>query len=111
MLRHVTRQPANFVGELAQLLPERRVLAPLKSRQVVHLVVQLIGSTIGELGYELDFAKRQVERFPDFPHCRPQPVRGECAHQSRVLGAVARVHAADQLLADLTREVEIDVGH
>src|SRR5207247_5072947 len=42
---------------------------------------------------------------------RSQTIGRKCAHQPRVLGAVASVHAADQLLTDLTREIEIDVGH
>src|SRR5882762_11707140 len=111
MLRHVTGQPADFLGQLAQLLPERRVLAAGKTGKVLQFVRQSDRPTVRQLCNELDFTKRQVERFPDFADRGAQAIRGEGADEPRVLGAVARVYPADQLLADLAREVEIDVGY
>ena len=111
MLRHVARQSADLVRQLAQLFPERRVFAAAESRQVIHFVVQLVRAAIGELGDQFDFTERQIERLADFAHRRAQPVRRERAHQTGMLGAIARVDAADQLFANLAREIEIDVRH
>ncbi len=40
VLRDVTRQPRDFFSELAQLLPERSILASLESGQLVELIRQ-----------------------------------------------------------------------
>jgi len=111
MLRHVARQSADLVRQLAQLFPERLVFAATESRQVIHFVVQLVRAAIGELGDQFDFTERQIERLADFAHRRAQPVRRERAYQTGMLGAIARVDAADQLFANLAREIEIDVRH
>src|SRR5467141_1365242 len=104
-------QAADFMCELAQLLPKRRIFATGKTGKMLQLVRQSVRSSVREFGNELDFAQRQVERFADLADSRPQSIRGKGADEPRVLGAIARVHAADQLLADLAREIEIDVGH
>ena len=111
MLRDMARQTANLVRELAQLLPQRRVFPSFKARQVVHFIRQLVGAAVGELRHELDLAERQIECLADFTHRRSQPVCRERADESHMLGAVARVDAANQLLADLARKIEVDVRH
>ena len=104
-------QTTDFLRELAQLLPERRIFAPGKTRKMFQLVRQSLRPTVRQFGDQLDFAERQVERLADLADGRSQSIRGEGADEPRVFGAIARVHTADQLLTDLAREIEIDVGH
>ena len=73
-------------------------------------VRQSVRPAVRQFCDQLDFAERQVEGLADFADRRPQSIRGEGADEPRVLGAISRVHAADQLLADLAWEIEIDIG-
>src|SRR2546429_504652 len=69
------------------------------------------GPPVRQLGDLLDLSKRQIERLADLAHRGAEPVGGEGADQPHVLVAVALVDPPDQLLADLAREVEVDVGY
>src|SRR5438876_4477113 len=111
MLRDMAWQTADLMGELAQLLPERRISAAGKTGKVLQLVRQSVRPAVRQFCDELDLAQGQVECLADFAHGRPQSIRGEGTHEARMLGAIACVHAADQLLTDLAREIEIDVWH
>src|SRR3989441_5986159 len=111
MLRDMAWQTADLMSELAQLLPERRIFAAGKTGKVLQLVRQSVRPAVRQFCDELDLAQWQVECLADFAHSRPQAVGWERAHEARMLGAIACVHAADQLLTDLAREIEIDVGH
>src|SRR5882762_11341013 len=107
----MARQATDFMRELAQLLPERRIFAPRKTWKVFQFVRQSVRPPVRQCCDQLDFAERQVERLADFTDRRSQSIRGEGADEPCVLGAVARVHTPDQLLADLAWKIEIDVGH
>ena len=61
-------------------------------------------------GHPLDLPRRQPQRLAQLADRAPGPVGGEGGDQRRALVAVALVHARDQLLADVAREVEVDVG-
>ena len=111
MLRHVARQSANLVRECTQIPPQGSILAAGKARQMFHLFGKVVRAPIRQLCDQLDFAEWQVECFADFAHGRAQPIGGERTHEPNVLGAVARVDTADQLLANLAGEIEIDVRH
>ena len=65
---------------------------------------------LGQLGELLQLAQGQLERLADLPHGRLEPVGGEGADEPRVLGPVALVDAEDQLLTDVAREVQVDIG-
>ncbi len=111
VLRDVARQAPDFFGELAQLFPEGRVFAPREPGELLQLVRQSTRPPVRQFRHQLDLSERQVERFADLTHRRPQPVGGKGADEADVLVAVALVDAADQLLADLAGKIEIDVGH
>ncbi len=111
MLRHVARQPGDFGREFAQLAPQRRVHPLGEPGQELELLAERPGrAVLGEARHLLELARREVERLADLPHGRPQAIGGERAHQPDVVVPVALVDAADQLLADLAREVQVDVG-
>ena len=56
-------------------------------------------------------AEGQPERLADVSDRAARAVGREAGHQRRVLFSVALDDAHDQLLADVAREVEVDVGH
>ena len=78
---------------------------------MIHLIRQPFRPPVRQFRHQFDFAERQIERLADFPHRRSQPVGRKRANQSHMLGAVACVHAQDQLFTDLAREIEVDVRH
>ena len=65
----------------------------------------------GDLREPLELGVRQAERLADVADRAARAVRRERRDERRVLAAVALGHAHDQLLADVAREVEVDVGH
>src|SRR5918999_1747931 len=58
----------------------------------------------------LDLDRRQPERLAEVADRRPRAVGGEGGDERRAVVAVALVHARDQDLAYVAREVEVDVG-
>ena len=53
---------------------------------------------------------RDAERLADVAHGAAEAVGGEGADERGVVGAEDLVDALDQALADLAREIEVDVG-
>ncbi len=111
VLRYVPRQPRDLLGELTQLFPERRAPAACESGELVQFVSQSAGPSVRQFRDLLDLARRQIQRLADLAHRRAQAVGGKRADEPDVLVAVPRVHPPDQLLADLAREIEVDVRH
>ena len=63
------------------------------------------------LRHPLDLRRRQRQRLAEVAHGAARAVGGEGGDEGGAVGAVAGVHARDQDLADVAREVEVDVGH
>src|ERR1043166_9500203 len=103
----MARQPGDLLRQLAQLLPQRGVLASLEPRQPLDLVRQSARPPVRQLRHLLDLSRRQIERFADLAHRRAQAVGGERADEPDVLVAVSFVDPPDQLLADLPWKIEI----
>jgi hypothetical protein len=61
--------------------------------------------------HPLDLPRRQPQGLAEVAHDPLRAVGRKGSDQRRALGAVALVHARDQLLADVAGEVEVDVGH
>ena len=57
----------------------------------------------------LYLARRQAQRLGEVAHRRAHPEGGESGHERAAVAAVALVQARDQHVADVAREVEIDV--
>ena len=66
---------------------------------------------VGHAGEPLELGVRQPERLADVADRAPRAVRREARHERRVRVAVALGDADDELLADVAREVEVDVRH
>src|ERR671931_110636 len=82
----------------------------LRSREMFDLLGDATGVSLGEAGQPLELSRGQAERLPDVADGAAGVVGREAGHKSRVLGAVLLDHRDDQLLADVAREVEVDVG-
>ena len=66
---------------------------------------------VRDAGEPLELGERQPERLADVPDRAARAVGGEARDERGVLAAVAVGDRDDQLLADVAREVEVDVGH
>ena len=66
---------------------------------------------VGGLREPGDVGGGQAERLAELADRTAGAVGGEGADERRLPRPVAVVHAQDQLLADVAREVEVDVGH
>src|SRR5436189_202210 len=106
------RQMRSYTAWSAKSMRDRWGGAPPREAgQLIQLVRQLPRPPVRQLGDLLDLSQRQIERLADLAHRGAEPVGGEGADQPHVLVAVALVDPPDQLLADLAREVEVDVGY
>ena len=83
----------------------------LRRRHVFHLLPHLAGvPAVGDPRQPLELGLREPERLADVADRAAGAVGGEARHERRVLAAVALGDGDDQLLADVAREVEVDVG-
>ena len=65
---------------------------------------------VGAARHALDLARRQAEHLAQLADRAARAEGREGRDQRRAVVAVALVHARDQPLADVAREVEVDVG-
>ena len=66
---------------------------------------------VGDARETLELCKREAERLADIADRAAAAVARERGDERRMPAAVALGDAEDQLLADVAREVEVDVGH
>ncbi len=112
VLRDVPGEPRDVLGQLAQQLPELGVAPVLELGERGDLVGEAGGrAVLGQLGKLLELPERQLERLADLAHGRLEPVSREGAYQSCMFVPVLLVDPQDQLLPDVAREVEVDVGN
>ena len=109
VLADVARQAGDLARQLAERLPAR-------PRVRAGHAVELLGDArrvpaVGDAREPLELGERQPERLADVADRAAAAVGGEARDERRVLAAVALGDADDQLLADVAREVEVDVGH
>ena len=109
VLGEVARQPGDLVGQLAEGLPARAGVG-------AGHVLELGGDTgclpaVGDAGEPLELGEREPERLADVADRAAAAVGREGRDERGVLAAVALGDGDDQLLADVPREVEVDVGH
>src|SRR5919197_4013387 len=121
MLRWMARQTPGLTGKAGQRPP------PLRGRSLgadrhPDVALHRLGAVIHvdrppvrwwmeihHPGGSLHLARRQAERLAEVARRPSRPVAREGGHQRRSLLAIALVDARDQLLADIAREVEVDV--
>ena len=65
---------------------------------------------LGAARDSFDLARREAKRLADFADRTPGSVGREGGDEGGAVAAVALVHARDEDLADVAREVEVDVG-
>ncbi len=112
MLRDVPRQAGDLAAELGERAPARRGHLLRCVGQHQHLLGDPSGvPAVGELREPLEVGERQAERLADVADRAARPVRREARDERRVLATVLLGDADDQLLPDVAREVEVDVGN
>ena len=112
VLRDVAREPGDLVCQLGEGAPARREQPPLGLGQERELLGDLLRvPAVGDPRDPLQLGEREAERLADIPDRAAGTVGGEARDERCVLAAVALGDADDQLLADVAREVEVDVGH
>ena len=108
VLRDVARQAADLVRELAERAPAG---GGVVAREPRDLLRDAVGVALGDAGEPLELGERQPERLAEVADRAARVVGRERGDEARVLAAVALGDGDDQLLADVAREVEVDVGH
>ncbi len=111
MLGGVAREPPRLSGQAGKRLPAHRLGSPPADRRA-ELAPDRVGTIehVHGPGHPLDLSRRQAEHLAEVASRPARPVAGEGRDQGRPVLPVALVHARDQLLPDVAREVEVDVG-
>ena len=92
--------------------PARGEQLRLRIRQLLELLRDAPRvPAVRDAGEALELGERKPERLADVPDRTARAVRGEARDERGVLAAVAVGDGDDQLLADVAREVEVDVRH
>ena len=110
VLRDVPREVVRVLDQPHERLPARRVhpRAAERLREVLADVAAV--PRVGGARRALDLAGGKPERLSEVADGRAVAVGGERGDERRAVVAVALVDARDQHLADVAREVEVDVG-
>ena len=108
MLGDVPRQAGDLVGELAERPPAGRGVVAGELRD---LLGDALRAPLRDAGEAFQLGEREPERLAQVADRAARAVRGEGGDEGGVLVPVALGHADDQLLADVAREVEVDVRH
>jgi hypothetical protein len=107
MLRDVARQAADLRAQLHERAPARgaqlRGVVPEFTADVLRI------PAVGDPREPLEVGVRQPERLADVADRAARAIRRERRDERRVLAPVLLGHAHDQLLADVSWKVEIDV--
>ncbi len=111
VLGGVAGQPERVLAEPEQRPPARRGGAVGADRGD-HVDGQLPGRVVkaGDLRHLLDLRRRQAEGLAEVADDAARPVGREGGDEGRAVGAVDVVDTGDQDLADVAREIEVDVG-
>ena len=112
VLREVARHADELRDHLGQLAPAAHARALPELRVVRKHLKDLLGALErpGPAGEAVELGHGQAERLAGVADGAARAVGGEAGDQRGVLAAPARVHALNQLGADIAREVEVDVG-
>ena len=107
----MAREAADLRAELDEGAPARRgelALGVREQRQLLPHALRV--PAVGEPGEPLELGERESERLADVANRAVRAVGGEARDERGMLAAVALGDRDDQLLADVAREVEVDVG-
>src|SRR5207253_3535683 len=110
VLRDVARQAAELATEFGEDPPARRGELRLRTRQLRQLVPDAIRIAVRQPCQPLELGERQPQGLAHVADRTARVVGRETGHERRVLPSVAFADLDDQLLPDVAREVEVDVG-
>ena len=111
MLLNKTWEVGKLGCQLQQITPARYVYQVLKLGHLGHLSSNVSAIVVAHpLGQLIYLIRRKVECLPKITDHAPDLVCANRTHEGRFLPAVPCMHAQDQLLTDVPREVEINVG-
>ncbi len=112
MLGDVAREARDLAREPGERAPAPGLELPLAVGEPRDLLPHpLRVPAVGEPREPLELGEREPERLAHVADRAARAVRREARDERGVLAAVALGHADDELLADVAREVEVDVGH
>ena len=112
VLRDVARETRDLAGEPRERAPALRLELPLAVGEPRDLLPHALRvPAVREPREPLELGEREAERLPDVADRAARAVRREARDERRVLAPVALGDADDELLADVAREVEVDVRH
>ena len=103
-------RPCASLRELDQPPPAALALAAVPQRDLDVTVDRVARPALRPARDALDLARRQPERLAELTDRAARAVGREGGDERGALAAVALVHARDEDLADVAREVEVDVG-
>ena len=110
VLGDVARQAGDLAAEGAERAPARRAELRRRLRQRGDLVGDALRvPAVREPREPFEVGVREAERLADVPDRAARAVGREARDERGVLGSVALDDADDELLADVAREVEVDV--
>jgi hypothetical protein len=112
VLRDVTREPGDLAGQPRECAPPLRLELAVsvgESRNLLPHTLRI--PSVRGAGQALELCERKAERLPDVADRASRAVRGEARDERRMLATVAPGDPDDELLADVAREVEVDVRH
>ena len=110
MLGDVARQPERLPREARRARPSARRARALPERaREVALDLSRCPKAVGAARDTLDLARRQPEHLAELADRAARAKAREGRDERRAVAAVALVDTADQDLADVAREVEVDV--
>ena len=110
VLGEVARQTGDLLAEPAERPPATRGELRLRVRERRQLLLHETRVAVRDAREPFQLREGQAERLADVADRAAGVVRGEGRHERRVLAPVAVGHLHDQPLADVAREVEVDVG-
>ena len=112
VLRDVAREARDLAGEPGERAPALRLELPLAVGEPRDLLPHpLRVPAVREPREPLELGEREAERLAHVADRAARAVRREARDERGVLAPVALGDADDELLADVAREVEVDVRH
>ncbi len=111
VLGDVPREAGDLLRQRAECPPAPRAELLLAVGELRDLLRDALRAALGDPREPLELCERQPERLPEVADRAAGAVRREARDERGVLVPVALGERDDQLLADVAREVEVDVGH
>ena len=110
MLGDVAREAGDLARQLAERPPARRAELRLAVGELRDLLGDASRAPLGDAREPLELGEWEAERLAEVADRAARAVGGEARDEGGVLVPVALGESDDQLLADVAREVEVDVG-